>query len=300
MVTRDETLGQPATILAWPVRVWDFLRQWPVVPGTIVAVLLVSAVFAPLLAPHDPIKQDLRSRNLPPFWYEKGSLKYPLGTDNYGRDILSRIMYGARISLMVAAIALGVGLVVGTAMGLVAGYFGGIVDEVIMRMVDLWLALPFLLIAFVVAVVIGPSLTTVIWLLALSSWSAGARNVRGEVLHLKTMDYVALAKVAGASHGRILYRHILPQVAHVLIVITTLRTGGLIIAEAGLSFLGVGVPASTPTWGIMISEGQKYLLNAWWLSIFPGLAIFLTVMAFNFLGDWMRDRFDPTLRQLRR
>ena len=198
---------------------------------------------------------------------------------------------------MVAGIAVTVGLVAGTASGLVAGYFGGIVDEIIMRLVDLWSALPFLLIVLVVAVTIGPSLINVIWLLAVSSWSAGARNIRGEVLSIKTLDYVALARVGGASNSRIIFRHILPQVVHIVIVITTLRTGSLIVAEAGLSFLGVGVPSSTPTWGIMIAEGRQFLITSWWQAILPGVAIFMTVMAFNFLGDWMRDRFDPRLRQ---
>ncbi len=298
MATVSQVLRRPRGVVAWPVRALEFLRRWPVIPSLVIVLLAVSAVFAPFVAPYDPNDQSLLNRNRPPAWYAQGSAKHLLGTDQLGRDVLSRIIYGSRISLMVASIALAVGLLVGSAMGLVAGYVGGLMDEVIMRLVDLWLALPFLLIAFVVAVVIGPSLTTVTWLLALSSWSAGARNIRGEVLSLKTRDYVYLAKVAGASPWRIVLRHILPQVGHILIVVTTLRTGSLIIAESGLSFLGVGVPGSTPTRGKIVAEGQPYLLTSWWVSIFPGLAIFLTAMAFNFLGDWMRDRFDPRLRQL--
>lgn len=300
MATSGEVLTQRESypVFDWLRKAFTFLRRWPVVPIMILTVLLVSAVFAPLLAPHDPLKQNLRARTLPPFWLEQGTSTYPLGTDQWGSDVLSRMMYGARISLMVASIGVTVGLLVGTTMGLIAGYFGGLVDEIIMRLVDMWLALPFLMIAFIVAVIVGPSLVTITWLLALSSWSAGARNVRAEVLHLKTLDYVSLARVAGASDTRILLKHILPQVSHILIVVTTLRTGSLIIAESGLSFLGVGVPASTPTWGIMIAQGQQYLLSAWWIAIFPGVALFLTVMSFNFLGDWLRDRFDPRLRQL--
>jgi peptide/nickel transport system permease protein len=277
--------------------------------ATAVLVIAVSAaLFGPRLANQDPLKQNLRERFVPPFWVDGGSQDHPLGTDHLGRDVLARMLYGSRVSLFVAAVALGFGLFVGTASGLVAGYFGGIVDEIIMRLVDLWLALPFLLLALVVAVTIGGGLVTTIWLLAINSWSAGARNIRGEVLSLRTRDYVALAHVAGASHSRILYRHLLPQVAHILLVITSMRAGGLIIAEAGLSFLGIGVQGSetflgirlegSTSLGVMVSEGQSYLLTAWWLSIIPGMVIFFIVAAFNFLGDWMRDRFDPRLRQI--
>ena len=297
MVT-DKVLGRRTQLLSSPLTAWDFIRRWPVIAVAIIVILAISAIFAPLVAPHDPRKADLRAREIPPVWSSEGSADHLLGTDQLGRDILSRIIHGSRISLMVASIALLTGLLVGSAMGIVAGYFGGLLDEVIMRLVDLWLALPFLLIALVVAVVVGPSLTVVIWLLALSSWSTGARNVRGDVLHIKTTDYVSWARIAGASDLRIMARHILPQVMHILIVITTLRIGGLIIAEAGLSFLGIGVPALIPTWGIMVSEGREHLLTSWWIAIFPGLAIFITVMAFNFLGDWVRDRLDPRLRQL--
>ena len=289
---------RPTGILSWPKQAFDFLRRWPVIPAVILIVLGFTAISAPALAPYDPNKQSLRDQYIPPFWVTGGGSEHLLGTDHLGRDILSRMMHGSRVSLMVAAIAVTFGMVVGTASGIVAGYFGGIVDEIIMRLVDLWLALPFLLIALVVAVTIGGGLITVIWLLALSSWSAGARNVRGEVLSLKSRDYVALAKVAGASNWRIIIRHLWPQVTHIVIVITTLRAGGLIIAEAGLSFLGIGVPSNIPTWGVQIAEGQQYLLTAWWIGILPGLAIFSVVMAFNFLGDWMRDRFDPRLRQV--
>jgi peptide/nickel transport system permease protein len=186
----------------------------------------------------------------------------------------------------------------GTLTGVVAGYYGGMVDEVLMRLVDLWSSLPFLLIALIVAISVGPSLGMVIALLAVSSWSAGSRNIRGEVLSLRNREYVQMARVMNASDIRIILRHLLPNVMHVVIVITTLRTGSMIIAEAGLSFLGVGVPASVPTWGLMIAQGQKFLTTTWWMSIAPGVAIFLIVLSFNFLGDWLRDRFDPRLNQL--
>jgi len=286
------------TVLSVPGMGFEFVRRWPVIPAVILITVGLAALFAPALATEDPNQQNLRGQFLPPFWTAEGTLDHPFGTDNLGRDIWSRMLWGSRISLMVAFIAVSFGMVVGTASGMLAGYFGGIVDEIIMRLVDLWLALPFLLLALVVAVTIGGGLKTVIWLLALSSWSAGARNVRGEVLTLKSRDYVALARVAGASDWRIMYRHLWPQVTHIVLVITSMRVGSLIIAEAGLSYLGIGVESNRPTWGILISEGQPLLLRAWWMSIIPGMAIFLVVAAFNFLGDWMRDRFDPRLRQV--
>lgn len=278
--------------------VWRFFRTWPVLPIFLLGTVTVCAIFAPLIAPYDHVEQDLRSRNAPPAWFAKGSTKHLLGADQVGRDILSRTLYGARISMLVAGTALCSGVLVGTGLGLLAGYFGGIIDEVVMRIVDVWLALPFLLVALVVAVVLGQSLATITGLLALAAWSTFVRNVRAEVLSLKTRDYVAMAKVADASTGRILIRHILPGVMGTITVIATLRVGGLILTEASLSYLGAGLPSPTPAWGLMVAEGQKYLINAWWVALFPGMAIFIVVMSFNFLGDWMRDRFDPKLRQM--
>jgi peptide/nickel transport system permease protein len=274
------------------------MKRWPVIPAVIMFVIVIGAVFAPLLAPYEPQKGDLRARNIPPVWLEGGESAHWLGTDNLGRDMYSRMLYGARISLFVAAVAVIFGLIAGTTTGIVAGYYGGMVDEILMRLVDLWSSLPFLLIALIVAISVGPSLGMVMALLALSSWSAGSRNIRGEVLSLRGREYVQMSRVMNASDVRIIVRHLLPNVMHVVIVITTLRTGSMIIAEAGLSFLGVGVPASVPTWGLMIAQGQKFLTSTWWMSIMPGVAIFLIVLSFNFLGDWLRDRFDPRLNQL--
>jgi peptide/nickel transport system permease protein len=274
------------------------LSRWPVIPGVVLTALIVVAVLAPLIAPHDPLRSTLRERNAPPVWYEKGTSKHLLGADTIGRDLLSRLIFGARISLAAVTVALISGLVVGTALGLAAGYFGRYVDSAIMLMVDIWLGLPFVLTALVIAVVLGPSLTTMMALLALSTWSGFVRNIRAEVLSLRERDYVRLAKVAGASTPRILIRHILPGVINTTLVIASLRSGQLILAEAFLSFLGAGIPPPTPTWGSMIADGRNYLRDAWWISFFPGLAIFLTVMSLNFLGDWMRDHFDPRLRQL--
>jgi peptide/nickel transport system permease protein len=291
-----QTLSRSFTDI--PSQFIRFMKRWPVIPAAIMFVIIFGAVFAPLLAPYEPQKGDLRARNIPPVWLDGGDSAHWLGTDNLGRDMYSRMLYGARISLFVAAVAVTFGLIAGTTTGIVAGYYGGMVDEILMRLVDLWSSLPFLLIALIVAVSVGPSLGMVIALLAVSSWSAGSRNIRAEVLSLRGREYVQMSRVMNASDFRIIVRHLLPNVMHVVIVITTLRTGSMIIAEAGLSFLGVGVPASVPTWGLMIAQGQKFLTSTWWMSIMPGVAIFLIVMSFNFLGDWLRDRFDPRLNQL--
>ena len=274
------------------------LGRWPVVSLVILAVLVITGVFAPLIAPKDPVFADLRDRNAPPFWHEQGSGKYILGADYLGRDILSRVIHGARISLVVAAVSLSGGLLVGTSLGLVSGYVGGHADELIMRIVDVTQAIPYILIALVVVIVLGQSFPVLLGILAFSTWGAFARQVRAETLALREMDYVALARVAGASSFRIMYRHILPGTANTIIVISTLRVGFLILLEATLSYLGAGIPPPTPAWGAMIADGRDYLATAWWVAFFPGVAIFLVVMALNFIGDWTRDRFDPRLRQL--
>lgn len=277
--------------------VFDFFRKWPVIPAIIIAALLIGAIFAPWLEPHLPLKTNVRDMLTPPAWYAEGSSQYLLGTDPVGRDILSRLIHSARITVMVVVVALGAGIVIGSILGLVAGYFGGVVDEVIMRIVDMWSALPYLLVILTIVVVFGQGFMILIAALTLISWPGAVRLVRAEVLRLRTLDYVALAKVAGSSTLRILYRHILPGVINVVVVTATLRTGQLILTEATLSFLGAGVPPPNPSWGAMVADGRQYLREAWWVAFFPGLAILLVVMAGNFLGDWMRDYFDPRLRQ---
>lgn len=275
-----------------------FLRRWPVFSVLILSILILAGAFAPLLAPHNPLHGNLRDRNAPPVWHAEGSMEHILGADPVGRDILSRIIQGARVSLMVVAVSLTTGIVIGTAAGLVSGYVGGLLDEFMMRAVDVWLGLPFILIALVIVVVMGQSMMTLIGVLALVTWSQFVRNVRGEVLSLKTRDYVLMARVMGASHLRIMIRHLLPGVLNTIIVLATLRVGGLILSEATLSFLGAGVPPPTPSWGGMVAQGRNYIDSAWWVSFYPGLAIFLVIVALNFLGDWFRDRYDPRLRQL--
>ena len=241
------------------LRAFLFIRNWPILPIIILVVMVFVAVMAPLVSPHDPLFSNLRSRNTPPVWYAEGTWTYMLGADTIGRDLLSRLFYGARISLMVMAFSLVFGTIIGTALGLIAGYFGGIIDEVIMRLVDIFLGLPFVLVAMVLALVLGTSLTTMIIVLAVLTWAGFVRNVRGEVLSIRERDYVALARIAGASLPRILTMHILPGVINTVLVIATLRSGQLILAESFLSFLGAGIPPPTPTWGSMIADGRNYL-----------------------------------------
>jgi peptide/nickel transport system permease protein len=252
---------------------------------------------APVIAPYHPVRGDISSRVEPPWPLTGSTADHILGTDHQGRDIFTRLMYGARVSLTFAAATMVLGLSFGTILGAISGFFGGHVDELIMRVVDLSNALPFILVALVVVMVFGPSFTTLLVILSLFSWDSFARQVRGEVLQLSRADYVSLARVAGASPFRIIWRHLLPGVTNTLIVVATLRTGQIILAESTLSFLGVGIPPPNPAWGSMVSDGRDYLSSAWWIAVIPGLGIGLTVFALNFLGDWLRDHFDPRLRQ---
>ena len=277
---------------------WQQLRRYPIFPLLILSIMVFLGIFGPTLAPHDPERANIRELRIPPAWLEGGSFDHVLGTDEVGRDVFSRVMYGARISLMVAGVSVTVGFVAGTALGLVAGYYGGYVDEVIMRIVDVWNALPFLMVALVAVIIFQPSVQLVLALLALIAWAGFVRVVRAQVLTLRGLEYVQHARVSGARTRRIIWRHIFPGVINTAIVVATLNVGGLILAEAALSFLGAGIPRPTPAWGLMVADGKDWLTSAWWISVFPGIAIFLTVMSLNFMGDWMRDRFDPRLRQL--
>ena len=290
--------------------VWMFVRRWPVIPMAVLALLVLCGIFAPLLATHDPYAGAIRSRQQPPPWLpdrfvsdvlivnEEVRAEHLLGTDHTGRDVFSRMLFGARISLAVAAIALFSGFIVGTTLGILSGYSGGWVDEVITRIVDIWQALPFLMVALVCVLLFGQSLRLLLILLAALAWIPFVRVIRSQTLVIKNEPYVDLARVAGCSQVRILVRHILPGVVNTSVVIATLSVGTLILAEAALSFLGAGVPSPTPTWGSMVSEGRGYLEVAPWPTVLPGFAIFLVVMSLNFTGDWLRDRLDPRLRQL--
>lgn len=274
------------------------IRRWPILSVVILATLVFAAATADLIAPHDPVKATLSARRAPPMWEEGGSSKFILGGDLQGRDVLSRIIHGARVSLMVAGSSILIGMVFGTAYGLLSGYFGGWIDEVLMRIVEIFLAIPLIMAALVILVVAGASYLSVIGVLVLFSWVPFARQVRAETLAIKVLDYVALARVAGAPTHRILINHILPGVLNTVIVVATLQVGSLILTESILSFLGVGIPPPTPAWGAMVADGRNYLASSWGIAFFPGMAIFLTVVGFNFLGDWIRDSLDPRLRQL--
>ena len=235
---------------------------------------------------------------IPPVWMERGDWEHPLGTDRFGRDVLSRIIYGSRISIAVSLIAIGVAGTVGTALGLIAGYRGGLTDVVLMRLTDVGLSLPTILIAVVLVAVSEPSFRNVVLVIALLLWPRFARQMRGETLAIKEQDYVALAVVAGRSTAWIISRHVFPNVVPTLLVISTLQVGYVILLEGTLSFLGVGVPPPNPAWGLMIADGRGFLATAWWISFLPGLAMLLTVLAVNLMGDWLRDHLDPKLRQL--
>ena len=274
------------------------MRNMPWLSVLVIATMLCMAIFAPLLAPYSPIDQTLRDKLLPPFWLEGGSTKYLLGTDAFGRDILSRLIYGARVSLTVAALALTAGGGVGLLIGIVAGYMGGVVESILMRLVDAAFTFPAILFALLLSVTMGQGLGTLVIAISLLLWASFARIIRGEVLALKQRDFVALAKVRGCSEPRIMLTHILPNVLNTFMVLTTLNIGVVIIAEAALSFLGAGIPPPTPTWGLMVSEGRGRIAEAWWVSLIPGLAITALVLSVNLFGDWLRDRLDPRLRQL--
>jgi peptide/nickel transport system permease protein len=262
-------------------------------------VLLVmggSAMLAPQLAPWDPTRQMLLKRLRPPMWQERGLREHPLGTDHLGRDILSRILHGGRISLGVGLTAVTLSALIGVTLGLAAGFFGGRADTLIMRLVDVFLAIPYILLAMGVVFALGPSLLNVILVMGCTRWVQFARIVRADVLSIREREFVAGARARGNRPLRLLLRHVLPNALTPIIVVATLELAFMIIYESALSFLGLGVQPPTPTWGWMLSDGRNYVATAWWLATFPGLAIMLTVLAVNLLGDWLRDTLDPRLK----
>jgi peptide/nickel transport system permease protein len=267
----------------------DIWRRVPKIAVIILLLLIVTAIFADFLALHDPEIGDPRQRLLPPAWETTGQRTYPLGTDTMGRDVLSRLIYGSRVSLIVAFAAVIIAGCIGTFLGLLAGFFGGWVDQVIMRFTDAWLSIPTVMFGVLMAVII----------LGGTFWSRYARVVRGETLSMKTRDFVQLAKIAGCGNTRIIWKHILPNVFNSVITLSSLQIGIVIVVEASLTFLGVGVPPPKPAWGLMLSEGRGGLLAGyWWLVIFPGVAIALLVMSFNVIGDWLRRYLDPFYRNI--
>lgn len=268
-----------------------------VIPGSIAATIIAIALLAPLLAPFDPMSGALDARLLPPVWQDGGVWTHLLGTDRLGRDVLSRLIHGAKISLSVVALVLLIAGFIGSALGMVAGYFGGIVETLIMRLVDLVLSLPVILIALLFGVVFGPDFTNIVIIISLMLWSQFARMARSETLKLRSSEFVDLARTAGLGPFAIMLRHIAPNIAGSLIVLATLQVGTVIIIEASLSFLGVGVPPPTPAWGSMVAEGRSYIVSEPWLCIVPGLAIMVTVLSMNMLGDALAEAINPELRR---
>jgi peptide/nickel transport system permease protein len=272
---------------------WGFL-----IPLLIIILFVISATFADFLVTHNPKGIDLANSLTPPIWQEGGKAEFPLGTDMNGRDILSRLIYGARISLIVALISVFVAGSIGGVLGILAGYKGGWVDSIISRAIDVFLGLPLILLALALAIILGASMLNVILVLVLVFWALYARMARSETLQVREMGYVTLARTAGCSDFTIMWRHILPNVLNSLIVMSTFNIGSAIILEAALSFLGAGIPPPTPSWGAMCADGQDILTRAWWVSFMPGVAIMLVVLSGNLLGDWLRDKLDPKLRDL--
>lgn len=269
-----------------------------IIPVIILSLIILMAIFADLVAPCDPVKMSLPDRLMPPFWAEGGSTEHLLGTDKMGRDILSRLIFGARISLSISLLVIAITATVGTTLGIVGGYLGGRTEAFLMRITDISMAFPPILVAMLLCVSMGPSFATVVLSISLLGWAPYARLIRGETLRVREEDFIAQARVTGTSPIRIMIRHIFPNIVNPLVIVMTLQVGLLIITEASLSFLGVGIPPPAPSWGNMINDGRNLVDTAWWISTFPGIAIGLVVLSGNFLGDWLRDKLDPRLRQL--
>jgi peptide/nickel transport system permease protein len=294
-------MADTAAILPAPRAGLRLLRLgsgFPWLSAAIFACVVIAAIGGEALAPHDPNGLNLAAAFRPPVWQDKGSLEYLLGTDNLGRDVLSRIIAGARVSLVVAAYAIVFSGGLGALVGMISGYFGKAVDAVIMRLVDIQMSIPSLALALVLAAVLSPGLDTVVVVITVTYWTWYARLVRGEILSLKERDYIALAKVAGCGTATIFARHLLPNILNTLLVLATLQVGQVIIFEASLSFLGLGIQSPDVSWGLMLADARNYIGNAWWAITLPGVAIMLTCLSANLIGDWLRDTFDPKRRQL--
>jgi peptide/nickel transport system permease protein len=301
----EETRASAAAIVApefasVPGRWTGLVRQLPIVPLAILVPFVLIALFAKYITPYDPTEPIPGAKIFePPFWMQGGSAQALLGTDFQGRDLLSRLIFGARVSLIVGVAGTVVAGSIGTALGILAGYLGGWVDQLIMRVTDAWLALPGLVFAIFLATMVGPSMWNIVIILGLVYWTRYSRVIRGEVLSLREREFVKLAEIAGASRTRVIMRHILPNVLNSTMVLASLTIGVVIIAEASLSFLGVGVPPPEPAWGSMLADGRSMLMvGEWWLTVFPGLGILLVVLATQLLGDWLRVRLDPQLRNM--
>ncbi len=296
------------TKVATGIRRVRIIRQLTlIIPSIVLFLLVITAIFADLswlglpdvrLAPYDPVKTSMPERFLPPFWAAEGSTAHLLGTDNLGRDILSRVIFGARVSLSVSLLVILITSSIGTVLGIIAGYLGGRTDNTLMRVTDISLSFPAILIAILLAASIGPGYWTVVLALSILGWAPYARLIRGEALKLREEDFVAQARIIGASPIRTMVKHIFPNIINPLIIMMTLSVGMVILTEAALSYLGAGIPPPNPSWGAMVNDGRNFIDTAWWISLFPGVAIGLVVLSGNFLGDWLRDTMDPRLRQL--
>jgi peptide/nickel transport system permease protein len=281
---------------AWIRRRWP--RHYPPLTASILmAIFVVTALLGPALSPYSADQTNFAAAMKPPAWQEAGSWAHLLGTDQLGRDLATRIMHGARLSLVLALIGVAGAGTIGVALGLVAGYTRGWLSDIIMRVVDAFLALPFFLVALAFVAALGVSITNLIIVMALTTWPPFTRLVRSEALRVREADFVALARISGVPGWRIALVHVLPNVLNGVIVLATLDIGRIILLESGLSFLGLGVQPPTVSWGLLLSDGKQFMTFAWWLTVIPGLALLLTVLAFNTLGDWLRDRFDPRLEQ---
>jgi ABC-type dipeptide/oligopeptide/nickel transport system permease subunit len=308
-MVREQKLQTEDSLLDIEPTFWDrlvyasrfLLRDWSGIIGLLLFLVVVTAaIFSPQLSPYDPLSQDLRNSKLPPAWNDGGSWDHPFGTDSLGRDLFSRIIYGARVSLTISffgvLLAGGIGMIMGT----FAGYFGGRVDDVTMGAVNLILSLPYLLFVVFIATILGRSLLNVVLIFGITDAPIFARITRGEVLRIRELGYVESAISAGARWGRIIFDHIMPNLIGPLITLATFEMSAMIFYEAGLGFLGLSVPPTVPSWGNMLSVGRLYLVNAPWIATFPGLAIMFTSLGMNLLGDWLRDVLDPRLRRARK
>ena len=291
---------------------WYIMRRYPVLPGAVLVILIIASILGPSVAPYDRDIGPVGDRHLGVFRYselpaeKQDAPRYSLwpagfhllGSDHIGRDVFTRVLHGARISMQVVLVSLVLGMFIGVSLGVISGYYGGIIDEVITRIVDVWYAMPFLMVALIVVLIFGRGLTVLLFVLALISWTAFVRVIRAQFMVLKQLDYISAARVNGASDFRIMFRHLVPGILNTAIVVGTLSTSGLILAESVLSFVGAGIQPPTPAWGVMTNEGRDYLTIAPHQVLVPSTAIFMVVVSLNFLGDWLRDRLAPILRQI--
>jgi peptide/nickel transport system permease protein len=288
----------PVTKKRKKTALWNEAKSLPWLAFVILFILLIMIIFPSFMSSHSPYEMELANRLTPPMWDKNGSPNYPLGTDTLGRDVLARIVYGSRISMLIACFVMITSGMIGIILGVIAGYMGRWVDSIICRFVDSFLAIPSIFLALVFAVVLGQSTITLVLALTLVTWARFTRIIRGDVIGLKSQTFILQAKVAGSSPMRIMMVHILPNILSSIMILMVVNISQTILIEASLSFLGAGVPPPNPSWGQMISEGRSYVTSAYWISLFPGLALALTVLSFQIFGDWLRDKLDPKLRQI--